>query len=167
MKYIILILLMLSFVSAGCVDINSASLEELDEIIGIGNKTAQKIIDARPFDSVDDLTKVSGIAEKKLAKIKSQGLACVDGEIEEIEGEDEGEEVEEIIDENEVSKVKVLSSEPKEIILNSREEVISLNGEEKSELIYESKDSKIMNWIPYAFSVFLIALVGILVWERF
>ena len=43
----------------------------------------------------------------------------------------------------------------------------TLNENVDSELVYESKDSKIINWLPYVFCVFLIGLVGILFWERF
>ena len=60
------------------VDINSATLSQLDEITGIGPTYAQRIIDARPFSSVDDLIKVKGIGEKTLQKIKDQGLAYVE-----------------------------------------------------------------------------------------
>jgi len=60
------------------VDINTASQEQLETLIGIGAVKAQAIIDARPFSSVDDLLKVKGIGEKTLQKIKEQGLACVD-----------------------------------------------------------------------------------------
>jgi len=60
------------------VEINTASLEQLNEIIGIGPTLGQRIIDARPFSSVDDLLKVSGIGEKTLQKIKDQGLAYVE-----------------------------------------------------------------------------------------
>lgn len=59
------------------IDINSASLQELDKITGIGPKYAQGIIDGRPYSSVDELTRVKGIGEKTLAKIKEQGFACV------------------------------------------------------------------------------------------
>lgn len=59
------------------IDINTASSEELDEITGIGPVLAQRIIEARPFNSLDDLTKVKGIGEKTLQKIKDQGLARV------------------------------------------------------------------------------------------
>jgi competence ComEA-like helix-hairpin-helix protein len=59
------------------IDINTASLEELQEIIWVGPVMAQKIMDARPFYSLDDLTKVNGIGEKRLKDIKEEGLAWV------------------------------------------------------------------------------------------
>ncbi len=62
------------------VDVNTASLSQLDEITGIGPALAQRIIDARPFSSVDDLLRVRGIGEKTLQKIKDQGLAYVEGQ---------------------------------------------------------------------------------------
>jgi len=63
------------------IDINTASLQQLDEIIGIGPALAQRIVDARPFSSVDDLLRVKGIGEKTLQKIKDQGLAEVQGSL--------------------------------------------------------------------------------------
>lgn len=60
--------------SSGLVNINTASAAELQTLSGIGPSMAQSIIDDRskngPFASVDDLMRVSGIGEKKLAKIK-------------------------------------------------------------------------------------------------
>jgi competence ComEA-like helix-hairpin-helix protein len=61
------------------IEINTASLEQLDKITSIGPVLAQRIIDARPFSSIDDLSKVSGIGEKTLQKIKDQGLAYIEG----------------------------------------------------------------------------------------
>lgn len=53
-----------------CIDLNSASISELIEIDGIGESTAQKIIDARPFVSVEGLLDVSGIGDAKYAQMK-------------------------------------------------------------------------------------------------
>lgn len=54
---------------AGLVDVNTASQKELESIKGIGSAYAKKIIDHRPYGSVDDLAK-SGIPAKTLASIK-------------------------------------------------------------------------------------------------
>lgn len=59
------------------VDVNTASLAQLDTLTGIGPVYAQRIIDGRPYSSVDDLLRVSGIGPVTLQKIKNQGLAYV------------------------------------------------------------------------------------------
>ena len=63
--------------ATGTIDINAASSAQLDTLTGIGPVYAQRIIDGRPYSSVDDLLRVSGIGPKTLQKIKDQGLACV------------------------------------------------------------------------------------------
>ena len=59
------------------IDINSASKQDLDKIIHIGTERAVRIIAARPFSSIDDLLRVSGIGTITLQRIKEQGCAYV------------------------------------------------------------------------------------------
>ncbi|WP_337019414.1 MBL fold metallo-hydrolase [Oceanobacillus massiliensis] len=59
-----------------CININSASVEAVQGIIHIGPARAQDLIDLRPFNSVDDLSRISGIGPARIAEIKSEGLAC-------------------------------------------------------------------------------------------
>lgn len=66
-------------VSAQQIDINTATLSQLDKLTGIGPAKAQAIIDSRPYSSIDDLDRVKGIGPATIEKIKAQGLACVVG----------------------------------------------------------------------------------------
>ena len=56
------------------VDLNQATVAELDQLPGVGPSTARAIIDHRtrngPFASVDDLLAVRGIGSAKLAELK-------------------------------------------------------------------------------------------------
>ena len=53
-----------------CVNINTASITELDSLDGIGPSTAQKIIDNRPYSSTSDILDVSGIGDATYQKFK-------------------------------------------------------------------------------------------------
>lgn len=59
-----------------CIDINKAPISELQQIIHIGSDRAAQIIELRPFSSVDELSKVTGIGPSRLQDIKNEGLAC-------------------------------------------------------------------------------------------
>jgi len=56
------------------IDINTATVDELIGLPGIGEITAQRIVRFReengPFQRVEDLMKVKGIGEKSLEKIR-------------------------------------------------------------------------------------------------
>ena len=62
----------------GRVNINTASLEELMEIVHISENRAQDLINNRPYTSLDQLVRISGIAEARVQDIKDQGVAYVE-----------------------------------------------------------------------------------------
>jgi len=56
------------------VNLNTATLEQLDQLDGVGPSTAQKILDYRQehggFGSVDELDQIAGIGEKRMAALR-------------------------------------------------------------------------------------------------
>lgn len=60
--------------SSGLININTATVDELDTLPGVGPSTAASIVEDREssgaFSSIEDLMRVNGIGEKKFAKLK-------------------------------------------------------------------------------------------------
>ena len=169
--------LAINFVSASCnetqINVNTASLEELQGITQIGPSTAQEIINYRnnkTFDSVDELINVKYIGESKLEQIKSEGLACVEEEsVPSQTNESETEEVE--IGENESSKTITATinsvSESNEVDnINEPEisEVIKLNEDANSQDIKSENSfgNLYSNWAIISLGIFSVVIALLL-----
>lgn len=167
MKYLIFwffILVLISPIFAECednqIDINSASLERLEELDGIGPVKSQSIVDSRPFEDIDDLLKVTGIGDKTLENIKNQDIVCIEEEEEE-EGEEE-EEKEDNEKRKENLEEEIKNETTSQII---KEKVIYLgpkNIKSSKKIIFESKSEQIKKYSIYVFALFCILLIGLL-----
>ena len=66
----------LSFSGDSQLNLNTATVEQLEALPGVGPELAQRILDYRtqhgPFKNVEGLTNVKGIAEGKLAKLRDK-----------------------------------------------------------------------------------------------
>ena len=73
-----LILVLISSISLAyaAVNLNTATVDELDGVKGIGPSKAKAIVDHRskngPFKSVDDLKGVKGFGEKSVARLRGE-----------------------------------------------------------------------------------------------
>ena len=96
-------------------------------------------------------------------KIEFSNFEISVGENQTEEEEEKSEKEEETIPDK-ITKDK--ENSPKE-----EKETIFLNGETikipERETVYESKSQRALNYAPYAFSIFLIAIIGILLQEKF
>lgn len=77
-KILASLLALLAAASFAAVDINKATVADLDSIKGIGPSTSAKMLDQRktaPFkDWADLIQRVPGIGDKRAAKLSAQGL---------------------------------------------------------------------------------------------
>ena len=53
------------------INLNTASQTQLETLPGVGESTAKKIIENRPYKKVDDLLEVKGIGQSKYDSIKA------------------------------------------------------------------------------------------------
>jgi hypothetical protein len=52
------------------IDVNQASVEDLQALPGVGPVMAARILDARPFQTLDELREVSGIGPRRFAALR-------------------------------------------------------------------------------------------------
>ena len=63
-----------------CVNLNTADRADLERIVHVGGDRSRQIIEQRlikPFSSLDELTRVTGVGPGTIEDIRRQGLACV------------------------------------------------------------------------------------------
>ncbi|HLD55003.1 MAG TPA: helix-hairpin-helix domain-containing protein [Candidatus Nanoarchaeia archaeon] len=134
-KYILILVIFFipqiySLCNEGQIDINSATLEELDSISEIGPVKAQAIIDMRFYETLDDLINVKGIKEITLQKIKNQGLACVQEKEESVKETEKVEENKSI----EIESVEINFEESKDYYKLIREDIELKNISENNSI---------------------------------
>ena len=72
MKFIaLLVTLLITATAFAGLDLNTASVKDLENLPGVGPTVAKEIVAKRPFKTVEDLKSVKGIGEAKFAKLKS------------------------------------------------------------------------------------------------
>lgn len=55
------------------VDLNTASVEELERVGGIGRERAERIVRERPFNSWEDLKRIEGFSDKLINDLREAG----------------------------------------------------------------------------------------------
>ena len=68
----IVVILVSQRLASGPLDLNSASVEKLDTLPGVGPETAKAIVKGRPYETVDDLAKVKGIGPATIEKLRER-----------------------------------------------------------------------------------------------
>ena len=191
MKYLVLVLLMIGFVSAVDIDFDcpdnifvgkefECSLEVFD---GDGEYDVKVDLDSERnsvLEVFDGETWKSGYyylqefiesGDEENIRMRVSEEGDWDGELKlrqgdkreffEIEIEVLPREEEEMEDEVLEDEVVLLGVEPKVVLLND------VVVEEVDELVYVSKEARVVDWLPYGFSLFLICIIGILLIDKF
>lgn len=57
---------------AAPLDLNGATLEELESLPGVGRRLAERIVAARPFSSVDELAMIPGVGTRRLRALRQR-----------------------------------------------------------------------------------------------
>jgi len=78
--FIVMMGLALTTMPVQALDANSASIEQLESLNGVGPNTAKNIVQEReragPFESLEDLSdRVRGIGRKRLGRLRAAGLS--------------------------------------------------------------------------------------------
>ena len=72
-KFSVLVLGMLMSMQLFAVNLNTASVQELSTLKGIGKSTAEKIVEYRTshkFETIEDILKIKGVGQKKFKAIE-------------------------------------------------------------------------------------------------
>ena len=59
-----------------CLDLNEATVDQLTELPNVGSVRAEQIISKRPWDGINELTRVRGLGEASVEEIQNSGLLC-------------------------------------------------------------------------------------------
>lgn len=79
-RYILVLVCLFSAWQVEAVNLNQATVQQLQQVKGIGPKTAERIIEEReragPYSSLQDLSdRIKGIGPKRLLGLKEAGLS--------------------------------------------------------------------------------------------
>ncbi len=69
---LVLVLLVVRRVGSGPLDLNRASVEQLQTLPGVGPETAKAIVKGRPYRSIEELAKVKGIGPATVEKLRDR-----------------------------------------------------------------------------------------------
>lgn len=62
--------------ASSCIDLNMASAERLTALPHVGPARAAAIVEMRPWEASDDLTRINGLSPARLAEIQDSTLLC-------------------------------------------------------------------------------------------